>query len=309
MSQVYAKSLTPMEYELAAIQYQRGLPMEHYMEATSQSTQREITVESLALLRTFRRDVQYFNELLVQYLVEGRLRQVVPDNMIVVSNELIVAVSSYNIEHQPAAPFMVFEYVSRSNPRKDYDESFHKYERELSVPYCLLFRPDQQDLRVYRHDGTAYQRLAPAANGRLAVTELELEAALVDGWVRYWYQGRRLELPAELAADRAQLGKRLLEQARAFEALEHRFEVQESQLESIREALAARNESLKEKDATIGSLASDLEERTNALRLAVEILRTRVAERARAQGRSDILAQLAATDDIRQLNAWLSGLD
>ena len=41
------------------------------MEATPQATQREITLESLALVRAARSDFHLFNELLVQYPREG----------------------------------------------------------------------------------------------------------------------------------------------------------------------------------------------------------------------------------------------
>src|SRR5262249_20140816 len=55
--------LVEMKYDEAAEAYLRSLPPEHFMEATSQGRQREITVESLALLHRARPEVQYFNEL------------------------------------------------------------------------------------------------------------------------------------------------------------------------------------------------------------------------------------------------------
>ncbi|HEX4612385.1 MAG TPA: hypothetical protein VH092_29595, partial [Urbifossiella sp.] len=36
--------------------------------------------------------------------------------------------------------------------------------------------------------------------GRYAVEKLELEAKLVDGWVRFWFRGEMVLLPAELNA-------------------------------------------------------------------------------------------------------------
>jgi hypothetical protein len=46
-----------------------------------------------------RPDVQIFNELLVQFRIRGRHRpaQVVPDNMVVVCEEPIQAVGSYDV--------------------------------------------------------------------------------------------------------------------------------------------------------------------------------------------------------------------
>src|SRR6185437_6499639 len=132
--------LVEMAYEKAEREYLRRLPLEHFMESTPQATQREITLESLALVKARRPDVQVFNELLVQFPVRGQRRpaQVVPDNMIVVWKELIDAQDSYDVPLQPVRPFWVFEYVSPSNRRKDYEDSFENYER-LKVPYYLLF--------------------------------------------------------------------------------------------------------------------------------------------------------------------------
>lgn len=168
------------------------------MEATPQGTQREITLESLALLKARRPDVQVFNELLVQAQVGDRLVQVVPDNMIILSEEPVRAVGSFNQPFEPAPPFLVMEYVSAHSQRKDYEDGFQKYEQDLRVPYCILFYPEKQDLRVHRHGGRRYKRVKPNAAGRYAIPELELEVGLLDGWVRFWHQGQLLELPGEL---------------------------------------------------------------------------------------------------------------
>ena len=113
------RRLQEVAYENAAREYARNLPLEHYMEATPQATQRKITVQSLDLLALRRPEVQVFNELLVQYPVEGpkRFGQVVPDNMVVLTTEPIEARTSYNVPLEPAKPFWVFEYVSKSNER------------------------------------------------------------------------------------------------------------------------------------------------------------------------------------------------
>ncbi len=70
---VTQRPMTAEEYDIAAWEYYRTLPMEHFMEATPQATQREIALASFALLRTRRRDVQYFSELLVQYWYRAKL--------------------------------------------------------------------------------------------------------------------------------------------------------------------------------------------------------------------------------------------
>lgn len=130
-------------YAKAADDYLRSLPLEHFMKSTPQATQRKITLESLDLVHARRADVQFFNELLVQFPVRGSRKpaQAAPDNMVVVCKEPIDAQGSYDVPFQPVRPFWVFEYVSPSYKRKDYEDSFDKYER-LKVPYYLVFCPD-----------------------------------------------------------------------------------------------------------------------------------------------------------------------
>ena len=199
MSSTKPRALIAVSYEAAAQAYLRSLPPEHFMEAIGQATQREITLESLALLKARRPDLHVFNEMLVQYPVPGRRkpRQVVPDNMVVLSDQPIGADSSFNLPLEPAGPYWVLEYVSRSNKRKDYEESFDQYERELKVPYYLVFYPDAQELTLYRHTGEQYVSVKPNQQGRLPMPQLDLEMGLLDGWVRFWHAGQLLQLPAD----------------------------------------------------------------------------------------------------------------
>lgn len=189
-----------MNYEKAARDYLRRLPPEHFMEATPQATQREITLESLALVKPHRPEVQVFNELLLQYPLPRRKRpgQVVPDNMVVLHPQPIRADGSYDLPLQPAPPFMTIEYVSKSNARKDYTDNMSKYEDDLRVPYYLLFVPESQEMTLYHHTGEKYVSVKPNAHGRCEVPELELEVGLHGGWMRYWFRGNLLPLPAEL---------------------------------------------------------------------------------------------------------------
>jgi Uma2 family endonuclease len=203
MSTEKPRPLLRLEYENAAEEYLRWLRTEHpehFMEATPQAYQREITVESLALLKVSRPDVHYFNELLVQYPYgrPQRIRQVVPDNMVALHSEELRAVGSYNLPLQPVGPFWVLEYVSKESQRKDYEDSFRKYERELKVPYYLLFYPDNQELTLFRHTGRKYRTVTANQAGRYPIPELDLEVGLLEGWVRYWYKGELLPLPADL---------------------------------------------------------------------------------------------------------------
>jgi hypothetical protein len=213
MSTGLPRGLLEVRYYQAAQEYLRSLPPEHFMEATSQARQREITLESLALVHGRRPEVQIFNELLVQYPVARSKKpgQVVPDNMVVVHVEPIQAEGSYDVPLQPVGPLWVLEYVSKNNKRKDYEDSFQKYERELKVPYYLVFYPDTQDLTLYRYRRNKYVSVKPNEHDRLELRELDLEMALLDGWVRYWYKGELLPLPADLQRQleevRHELGK------------------------------------------------------------------------------------------------------
>jgi Uma2 family endonuclease len=209
-----------VSYYHAAQDYLRSLPPEHFMEAIPQATQRTITLESLDLVAARRPDFHLFNELLVQYPRRGQLKpgQVVPDNMVVLHEGAINAEGSYDTPLQPAAPFLMLEYVSKSNKRKDYEDNMRKYERELKVPYYLLFYPDTQDLTLFRHNKRKYISVKPNRNGRFAIPELELEMALLDGWVRYWYRGELLPLPADLQRDLDKARRELAAERQARQA-------------------------------------------------------------------------------------------
>ena len=204
-------------YLRAERRHQRLLPPEHYMEATDHSRQREITLESFALVYAMRPDIQCFNELLVLYPKETghrRIAGVVPDNMVVVSREPVQAVGSFSIPLQPVGPLLVLEYVSRHNQRKDYEDNLRRYESDLRIPYYLLFYPGKQELTLYRMAEEKYEAVAANAAGRVAVPELELEAGLLDGWVRYWFRGGLLPLPGEMLQSLSAQKQQLSDQQR-----------------------------------------------------------------------------------------------
>jgi Uma2 family endonuclease len=223
-------ALQEIAYEREAQAYLRSLPLEHFMEATPQGTQRKITLESLDLLDLRRPDVHVFNELLVQYPRRGRSKpgQVVPDNMVVLTTQPIRAESSYNVPLEPARPFWVLEYVSKTNRRKDYEDNFRKYERELKVPYYLVFHPEAGELTLYRHNKRKYVTVKATTQGRLPIQELDLEVGLLEGWVRFWYQGELLPLPVDLQRD-LDATRRELQEARqeAKEARQEAIQLQD----------------------------------------------------------------------------------
>lgn len=238
------RAVIEVAYAEYAREYLRSLPLEHFMEATAQGTQRKITLESLDLVHARRPEVQVFNELLVQYRRRGQDRpgQIVPDNMVVVWKEPIDADGSYDVPIQPVGPFWVMEYVSKHNKRKDYEQSFDKYERDLKVPYYLMFYPDNQELTLYHLRGRKYVSVKPNEHGRHAILELELEIALLDGWVRFWYEGVLLPLPAELQHDLDESRRQTEEQRRRAESAEYRAESAEQRAESAEQQIVRERE-------------------------------------------------------------------
>ncbi len=228
----YPRAIIAVSYAEAAREYLRRLPPEHFMEATDHAYQRKITLESFDLIHVHRPDIQLFNELLVQYPKVGQKKpgQVVPDNMVVICDKPIDADGSYDVPLQPVAPFCMLEYVSKNSRRKDYDDNFDKYEKELKVPYYLLFYPDTQDLTLYHLVGDRYVSQTPNEHGRYAIPELELEAELLDGWVRYWFRGELLPLPAELLRE-VEAARRRLEQEK------QRAEQEKQRADSLQQAL------------------------------------------------------------------------
>ncbi len=95
----------------------------------------------------------------------------------------------------------MLECVSNLCIHKNYDDNFNKYERQLKVPYYLLSQPDVRELSLFRHNGRRYVSVKPNEQERLALPELELEVALLDEWVRFWFRGELLPLPADLQRD------------------------------------------------------------------------------------------------------------
>jgi Uma2 family endonuclease len=231
------RPLLALRYEEAAQAYLRSLPLEHFMEAIPQAKQREITLESLALVQARRPEVHVFNELLVQYPRPRRRQfgQVVPDNMVVLSDQKIRADSSFNVPLEPAPPFWTLEYVSKNNKRKDYEDSFRKYERDLKVPYYLVFYPDTQDLTLYHHNGRRYVSVKPNENDRYEIPELDLEMQILDGWVRFWYQGRLLPLPADLDRELNEAKRQAADEKRRADELQRQVEALQQELTRLRE--------------------------------------------------------------------------
>ena len=225
MSPVVALSTARLKrfYERDASEYCGSLPLEHFMESIEQSTQRNITVSSLALVRAVWPEFQVFSELMIQYVAPGKdpykpLR-IVPDNMVLVHSEPIDAHGSYATAVQPVLPILVLEYVSRRSKGKDYEDNRKKYERDLKIPYYLLFDPEAGDMAVLHRVKSKYVRVKPneeraariAAERAAAKSEKQRITAergqLVAEEVAAREQGARRALEAELARMKAELSK------------------------------------------------------------------------------------------------------
>jgi Uma2 family endonuclease len=220
-------------YEEEAQKYFDSLPLEHFMEATDHAHQREITLESFAVIRAGRPDIQCFNELLVQYpRGEGEpLGRVVPDNFVVTHPEPLGSMTNFGTPFLPVGPFLVFEYVSKAHVQKDYEDHFRRYEQDLRVPYYLLSYRDNQELSLFKRGRKKYTSVKPNDAGRLAVPELEVEAAILDGWVRFWFRGELVPLPGDLLRERNA-------ERTARTAAEQRADAAEAELARLREELA-----------------------------------------------------------------------
>lgn len=200
-----------LQYAHAAEAFFAGLSITDRAETVPQAAHRMITLASLRLLEMERPEVQDFNKLLVQYpWGRGRqIRQVVPDNMIVLHTEPIQADASYDLPFQAVAPFWVIDYVSKSSHRKDYPDHFRQFERELKVPYYLEVNVDIPQLTLFRLTGQKYAAVAADNAGFLPLPELDLTIALREGLVRYWHQGQLLRSPSELQKELEQVRQKL----------------------------------------------------------------------------------------------------
>jgi hypothetical protein len=107
------------------------------------------------------------------------------------------------------------------------------------VPYYLVFYPDNQELTLYRHNGRKYVTVRPNAQGRYAIRELEMEVALLDGWVRFWFRGELLPLPADLLRQLEQTRHDLQETRRDLQETRGRLQAAEEEAARLRAELEA----------------------------------------------------------------------
>ncbi len=277
--------LLELLYHEAAQEYLRNLPPEHFMEATSQAFQRKIFLESMDIVHVYRSDIQPFNELLVQFEVNGSDKpgQVVPDNMVVVHDQPIQAKGGFDVPLQPARPFWMLEYVSKSTKRKDYDDNMDRYERKLKVPYYLLFEPDLTEMTLYKLVRGRYVSVKPNEAGRYAIPELEMEVAVLDGWVRFWFRGELVPLPAQLLQQVDEFRQLWLEEKQRADNEKQRAdnETQRADNETQRaENEKQRAENEKQRAENEKQRAEQAESRARAFELELDRLRAQLGQRS-----------------------------
>ena len=168
MSPDLPRVLQELAYEREAQAYLKRLPPEHFMEATPQATQARSPSKASTCCTPTAPTCNCSTNCWCSTRQRRPLGQVVPDNMVVLTTEAVRASTSYNVALEPAPPFWMLEYVSKNSERKDYEDSFKKYERELKVPYYLMFCPDNQEMTLYRHNGRRYVSVKPDEHGRCA---------------------------------------------------------------------------------------------------------------------------------------------
>jgi hypothetical protein len=259
-------------YDMAERRFQAALPPEHYMEAFDHAHQRAVTLASLGLLAGRVPGFHLFNEMLVLYQAgptEFDTAGVVPDNFVVRYDGPLVVDNSFRLPLQPARPFLVLEYVSTHNQRKDYDDNMTRYQDALRVPYYLLFHPGSQEMSLYKLVRRRFRTVRPDAAGRVAVPELDLQAGVLDGWMRYWYRGDLLPLPAELEGQLTDARTQLDTTRTQLDTTRTQLDTTRTQLDTTRTQLDSTRTQL---DSTRTELTA---ERSARLALEAELARLR----------------------------------
>ena len=98
-----------------------------------------------------------FSELLIQYPVPGEdpnePARAVPDNMVIVWPKPLAPLKAFHTPLNKTRTHVSPGAFSQSNRRKDYDDNYEKYERDLKVPYYLVFDLESQTWGVSSREG------------------------------------------------------------------------------------------------------------------------------------------------------------
>jgi uncharacterized membrane protein YqiK len=140
---------------------------------------------------------------------------------------------------------MVLEYVSAGleNQRKDYEINRLRYERDLAVPYYLIFDPLTKKLTFLHLVNGRYRNVKKNENGRYPVPELKLELAVHEGWVRFWFEGELLPLAAEMLAELTQAREKTIFEKQSAE--QERLRAEQEKIRAEREKQRADQEKIR----------------------------------------------------------------
>jgi hypothetical protein len=123
----------------------------------------------------------------------------------------------------------------------------------------LIFYPDIQELTLYRHTGKKYVSVKPNKQGRYPVPELDLEVSLEGGWVRYWYEGALLPLPADLDRDLEEAKRRVARAVHWANAEARRANEEAHRAAEFRRQLEAEQEARRAAEAELAQFRAALE--------------------------------------------------
>lgn len=197
-------------YEKAARKYFLSIPLEDTIDPTCQAHNRMNTVSSFSLISLARPDIHCFNELLITYpRSSGESGRVVPNNFVVVHPEPIRVHDCYEIPLLPS-PLLAIDYINDYRNPKCYENNFERYGHELTIPYYLRVHSEEKEFFLHRLSEGNYAPVQAIDSGRFPIPELELEVGLYDGWLRYWFRGEMVLLPAELQREIMRLDEALV---------------------------------------------------------------------------------------------------
>ena len=191
MSTALASQLTFEDYEREARDCIKNLPAGYPVSHPKQAKQREITNAAFALMRVVHKDFHYFSRLRVNYSRGDELRRIAPDNIISFGFASHTSGGNCAIGGNRCSLLAAFTYDCFSPPEES-RQDFCVFEKELAVPYYVLFYPLHQSLRLYIHNGKNYDLASPNKKLKYEIPELNIELALHNGWLRIWFNNELL---------------------------------------------------------------------------------------------------------------------